>query len=120
VAQFLTTQQVLGDGRFAVGAPAPPHACQRTPHALTGVGPDWGLAGAFAPRWRCLSGLAPWRPPVRLLLPSAEHLDGLTLAVVLRGGRPAPPPPGMDKEALESCGALADGSETSHGGLPRP
>ena len=47
VAQFLTTHQVCVDVRFAVGDPDPPHAFRRTPHALTGVGPDLGLSGAF-------------------------------------------------------------------------
>jgi len=52
VAQFLTTHQVFVDISFAVGDPDPPHAFRRTPHALTGLGPDLGLAGAFEPLLR--------------------------------------------------------------------
>jgi hypothetical protein len=52
VAQFLTTHQVFVDIRFAVGDSDPPRTCRRTPHALTGLGPDLGLAGTFEPLLR--------------------------------------------------------------------
>jgi hypothetical protein len=111
VASFLTTYQVFVDIRFAVGNPDPPHAFRRTPHALTCLGPDLRLAGAFEPLLRGLSGLTTWRPHVIVLGTSADDLDGLTLAVILRGIRPAHAQHRVQKETLESCGAIADGSE---------
>src|SRR5262245_1191180 len=83
VAEFLTTHSVCVNIRCAVGAPAPPHACRGAPHAVTGWGPDLGLASAFEPLWRGLSGLATWRPHIIWLITSAAHLDRLTLVVVL-------------------------------------
>ena len=83
VAEFLTTHHVCVNIRFAVGDPDPPHACRGTPHAVTGLGPDVGLASAFEPLLRGLSGLATWRPHIIWLITSAAHLDRLTFVVVL-------------------------------------
>ena len=112
VAECLTTHPVFVNIRFAVGDPDPPHACWCTPHAVTGLGPDLGLAGAFEPLLRGLPGLATGRLPVIVLIPSAEHLDRLTCVVVLWSVRPAHAQDRVPKATLESCGALTHGAET--------
>src|SRR5262249_9755754 len=117
--------------------PAPPHACRRPPHAVTGVGPAVGLAGACAPLWRGRSGLAPGRPPRSGRLPAAAHRAGRTRAGGRGGGPPPPPPPpggprtpgrrggrpahaqpGRAPAAREAGGARAAGAETRTGGGP--
>jgi len=91
VAEVLTTHQACLDVCRAIGSPHPPHPCRGTPHALTGLRPDWGLAVAFPPLlWR-LSGTATWRSHVVWLVPSAQHVDGPPRAVCRRRVGPAPP-----------------------------
>jgi hypothetical protein len=85
---------------------------------VPGWGPDLGLASAFEPLLRGRSGLATWRPPIIVLLTSADHLDRLTFVVGLEGGRPAHAQPRVQQDTLESCGAVTHGAATRNRLLP--
>src|SRR5919201_2387860 len=120
VAEFLTTHQIFVDVCLAISHPDPPHACRCASHTWARWGPDLGLAGAFEPLLRGLSGLATGRPHVILLIPSADHLDRLPLVVVLWGVWPAHAQHRVHKEPLESCSAITDGTKTCHSLFSRP